>query len=200
MVKPLKCHEALLQIEAPEVTPVSVDDCKAHMRVDFADDDTYIGDLIAVAVAHYDAMGVLGKAMVTQKWRQYTSPNPGVVRLSIGPVQAVNAVKYYDVSGDEQTATLTDFDVFGNGKATTVSPKSGFSWPITQDRPDAIWIEYTSGYGDAATDVPQGVRHALKFAVAHWYENREPVSIAKMNELPIGITALINTERACWYG
>jgi uncharacterized phiE125 gp8 family phage protein len=69
--------------------------------------------------------------------------------------------------------------------AQQISPKSGFNWPVTQIRDDAIKIEYVIGYGDAASDVPQTVRHALMMLVAHWYENRETSRMDKM-ETPFG--------------
>lgn len=200
MPRPPHLHEALERIEEPATIPVSVDECKTHMRVDFTDDDAYIGALLAAAVDYVDGQGVLGRAMVTQKWRQYVGRSPGVVRLRINPVQEVNAIAYYDPDGVEQSAALANFDIFGNREATTVEPKRGNAWPITQDRPDAIWLEYTSGYGDAAADVPATVRHALLFIVSHWYGNREAVADKAMPEVPMGVTALINSNRTCWYG
>lgn len=199
MVKPLQCHETLERIEAPAETPVSLAECKSHLRITASTEDDYIHDLLDAAVAFTDGMGALGKAMVTQKWRQYFGPNPGSVRLAILPVQAVTKIAYYDPDGNEQTATLTDFDVFGNGQATSVQPSAGKSWPTTQDRPDAIWIEYESGYGDAA-DVPTPLKHAIKMLVAHWYEHRENAVEAAQVAVPFGYDALIGTERACWYG
>ena len=200
MVKPLQCHEALERIEDPATTPVSLSECKDHLRITSSAEDTYITALLAAAVGMTDGMGTLGKAMITQKWRQYVPENPGTVRLAIGPVQAVTLIGYYDEDGVSQTATLSDFDVFGNGQATTISPKPGFSWPATQDRADAIWIEYEVGYGNAATDVPDALRHAIKMLVAHWYEHRENAAEKQQVNVPFGYDALIGTERGCWYG
>ena len=84
----------------------------------------------------------------------------------------MTAVKYYDVDGVLQTDTLSNYEVFGTGSATTIWPKSGQNWPVTQDRPDAIKVEYVVGYGDATTDVPETIRHAMMLMVGHWYDNR----------------------------
>jgi uncharacterized phiE125 gp8 family phage protein len=117
-----------------------------------------------------------------------------------GPVQSVSAVKYYDPAGVLQTATLSDFDVFGTARNKTVSPKSGFSWPVTQNRTDAIKIEYVVGFGDDITDIPQTVRHALMMLVGHWYENREEAQSDKLVDVPFGFEELIGIERGSWYG
>ena len=79
--------------------------------------------------------------------------------------------------------------------------KDGASWPTAQDRTDAIKITYTAGFGDAASDVPRGLRHALLMTVAHWYESREPVVIGtSVSDLPMAVQALVNRHRVAWYG
>lgn len=191
---------SLVRVTAPSASPISLAEAKAQMRVEGNDDDIVIQRLIDSAVAFVDAQGVLGFAMITQTWGQWLSPNPGTVQLSLGPVQSVSAVKYYDVDGVLQTATLSDFNVFGTPNRITVSPKSGKAWPVTQTRDDAIKIEYVIGYGATSASVPQTVRHALMMLVAHWYENRETSSEKQMLDMPYGFSEMIGIERNQWYG
>ena len=191
---------SLVQITGPAVTPISLAEAKAQMRVESSDDDAIIQRLIASAVAFVDAQGALGKAMITQTWGQWLSPNPGTVYLSLGPVQSVSAIKYYDVDGALQTATLADFNVFGTPNRISVSPKSGRAWPVTQTRDDAIKIEYIIGYGSSSTSVPETVRHALMMLVAHWYDMRETATEKQMYDLPYGFSEMIGIERNQWYG
>ena len=191
---------SLVQVTGPTVTPISLAETKAQMRVESSDDDAIIQRLIASAVAFVDAQGALGKAMITQTWGQWLSPNPGTVYLSLGPVQSVSAIKYYDVDGALQTATLADFNVFGTPNRISVSPKSGYAWPVTQTRDDAIKIEYIIGYGSSSTSVPETVRHALMMLVAHWYDMRETSTEKQMYDLPYGFTDMIGIERNQWYG
>lgn len=200
MPKPLSCHHALELVDAPVTTPISLTEVKAQLRVEHTDDDTLLTRLLNTAVSFTDVRGALGKAMITQKWGQWVPPSPGEVRLILGPFQGLTAVKYYDTDGVLQTATLTDFEVIGPAALPIVRPKTGYSWPTTQSRSDAIKLEYTIGYGDAATDVPDIVRHALLMLVAHWYENREQTSQDVMTDVPFGFTELMNIERNCWYG
>ena len=191
---------SLVQVTGPTVTPITLAEAKAQMRVESSDDDAIIQRLIASAVAFVDAQGALGKAMITQTWGQWLSPNPGTVYLSLGPVQSVSAIKYYDVDGALQTATLADFNVFGTPNRISVSPKSGYAWPVTQTRDDAIKIEYIIGYGSSSTSVPETVRHALMMLVAHWYDMRETSTEKQMYDLPYGFTDMIGIERNQWYG
>ena len=89
----------------------------------------------------------------------------------------------------------------GTAGRTLVSPKAGFNWPVTFQRDDAIKIEYFIGYGDAATDVPETIPHALLMLIAHYYENCENELIGlNSTTLPFGFTDLIGIERASYYG
>ena len=91
--------------------------------------------------------------------------------------------------------------MLGTSGRTVVSPKTGFSWPTTFQRDDAIKIEYVIGYGATRADIPSSVRHALLMLVAHYYENREIELVgANSKTLPFGFNDLIGTERASFYG
>ena len=201
MATRLQPTESLELVTAPTATPVSLSEAKDHLRVDSDDDDALVTRLIAVATAFTDAQGALGSAMITQTWGQWIGANPNqTVPLILGPFQAIDAVKYYDVDGVLQTDTLSNYDVFGTKTAKYIGPKSGFSWPVAQDRSDAIKIEYTIGFGDAETDIPDTIRHALLLLIDHWYENREQATTDNLMDIPWGFDALMNMHRASWYG
>jgi len=201
MPKPLACHHALEIVDAPSTTPITLAEVKEQLRVEGTDDDAILTRLIDVAVAYTDVRGALGQAMITQKWAQWVdSTPPQSINLILGPVQGVTAVKYYDTDGALQTDDVNNYEVFGTEFATKIGPKSGFSWPVTQDRQDAIKIEYEIGYGDATTDVPQTIRHALLLMIGHWYDNREQTGYDELSNIPFGFESLLNMHRNCWYG
>jgi uncharacterized phiE125 gp8 family phage protein len=195
-------HQDTLQlITAPAAEPISLSEIKAQLRIDHADEDALLSRLIGTAVAYTDALGSLGQAMITQTWGQWAGPNPKQsIRLMLGPVIAVTAVKYYDVDDVLQTDTLGNYEINGTEFAKTVGPKIGNNWPVTSQRPDAIRIEYTAGYGPAAADVPQSIRHALMLLVGHWYEARENTGVENLISIPFGFDALIGMHRRQWYG
>jgi uncharacterized phiE125 gp8 family phage protein len=196
----LSCANSLELVDPPVKEPIALNEVKSQLRVDFNDDDALISRIMSAAVAFTDAKGALGKAMITQKWRQFVGTRPSIVRLLINPVQAVTAIRYFDTDGNEQFDDLANYSVFATNGFTIIQPKPGFSWPDVQDRPDAIGIEYNAGYGDNPSDVPQTVRHALMMLVGHWYERRENTSDGKPQTVPFGFEELIGIERSCWYG
>lgn len=197
----LSAQYALELVTAPTALPVSVTEAKAQMRVDASDDDALIGRLVDVAVSYVDVQGALGAAMITQTWAQWLGQSPGTVTLLLGPVQAVTAVKYYDVDNALQTDTLSNYNVLGTSTRTIVAPKPGFNWPTTYQRDDAIKIEYRIGYGDASTDVPENIRHAMLMLIAFHYENRETELIGTISKtLPFGFEQMLGQSRNHWYG
>jgi uncharacterized phiE125 gp8 family phage protein len=202
MAQPLQPFNALQRIAAPATTPITLSEVKAQLRVEGPDDDVILTRIINVAVAYTDAQGALGQAMITQTWAQWMGANPTQsIKLMLGPVQSVSAVKYYDLDGVLQTDSLSKYEVFGTGLTTTVQPKSGEKWPVAQDRADAIKIEFVVGYGDAPADVPDTVRHAMLLLVGHWYDNREVELIGSISKtLPFGYESLLNIHRDAWYG
>ena len=193
----LPLQHRLERVTAPSIDPVTIAECKRHMRIEHSDDDVIIGSLINVAVNYLDVTGMLGKAMITQTWAEYVDFHATTVHLSITPVQSVSSIEYYDVNNVLQTDTLSNYYIIGTKGYKTIYPKSGYAWPVTFKRDDAIKITYVVGYGDTA----ERVRHALKMLVANYYENRENELVGTISKtLPFGVEQLIATERNSWVG
>ena len=190
----------LTRESAPAAEPIALADVKDQLRIDGNDEDTILGRLIDVAIAYVDARGALGRAMITQSWAQHFYMPVDRVRIEMLPFQSLTSVQYYDLDGALQTATLSDYEVVGAENEKWLRPKEGKVWPSTDDRPDAIKVTYVAGYGNAATDVPETIRHALLMLVTHWFERREPSSEKALADIPWGVEALLNIERGRWYG
>jgi uncharacterized phiE125 gp8 family phage protein len=201
MYQPLASFDALQLLEAPAAAPVLLAEVKAQLRIEHPDDDLMIDRLIKTAVAYTDAKGALGHAMITQKWGQWVnSVPPQYVRLAMGPLIEVTAVQYYDIDGALQTDTLSNYEITGTDFTTLIGPKSGFNWPVTQDRADAIRIEYTAGYGATSASVPETLRHAMMLLIGHWYDNRENTMMDELSNIPYGFDMLVDMHRRAWYG
>lgn len=191
---------SIVRTKAPAVEPVTLAEAKAHLRVDYNDEDALIGGLIAAAVSHFDGLGVLGRAMITQTWAQSFQYTRAWERLDIGPFQSLLSVEYYDAGNVLQTADLADFETRLDGDHVIVGPKINAAWPSIYNRPDAVKVTYVAGYGDTPEDIPASIRHAILLTLAHWYENREAVAEGSFNELPLAVASLIGVERVGWYG
>ena len=183
---------APVRVTAPAEAPISLAQAKAHLRIDYEDDDLYIAALIDAATGHLDGWsGLLGRALVTQTWRQDfpSLPADGKFRLPLAPVAAVSSITYLDAEGAVQTLdpaayTLPVADGLGPYVRLVAAP------PATARRDDAVSVTFTAGYGPPA-DVPAAIRHALLLLVGHWYAAREAASAVAMTELPLGVSALL---------
>jgi uncharacterized phiE125 gp8 family phage protein len=189
----------LVRSDEPEDL-ISLETAKHHLRVDHTDDDTKIEALIAAAMSVLDGpKGMVGKALVTQQWTLTQGRLTGKTRLPVPvlPFVTVVSLKYYDAANSQQTADVgSDFITFGGDEFGYVEPRT--SWPAMYDRPDALELIFTAGFGAAAA-VPQNIVHAALLMICNWYENRSGESQdGKTLEIPPGVEMLVNIDRIGW--
>lgn len=185
-------------ITAPAVALYSLDEVKAHCRIDGTDEDTYLSALIQAATDYLDAQhGILGRALITQRWQVTFGERPSSdkVILPVPTVQQVTSISYYDTDNVEQSFAADNYRLIINGEYSIVELVQGVSWPNVYDRSDALWIQYDTGYGDAASDVPAAIRHAGLLLIGNWFENREAVTQSAMSELPMAVKSLLQPFR-----
>jgi len=157
----------------PATAPVSLTEAKAHLRVDFTDDDAVIQGYIDAAVSHLDGWGgILGRCMVTQTWRQDFPQFCDLIRLPFPDAQSAT-LAYLDVNGDEQA--FTGFHLVSDAMGGGLVLEDGQNWPQTANRPDAVRVTGVYGYG-GADDVPWSLKAAILLHVGTLYENRETLS------------------------
>ena len=160
-------------ITAPAAEPISTAVAKAHLRVDFATDDTLI-DALVVAAREYVEQ-VTGRALITQTWELLDDRFKGrEIHLSYAPLQSVTSVKYIDTGGVEQTFSSDNYTVYTySSHPGEVGLNYDEEWPQTRRIEDAVIVQFKAGYGDAGSDVPQPILQAMLMLISHWYENRE---------------------------
>jgi uncharacterized phiE125 gp8 family phage protein len=157
-------------------------------------EDTYISGLITAARKYVES--ITGLALITQTWEGYLQdwPREDYIEIERRPLQSVTSVVYTD-SDDSDTTWSTDYytvnTVYTRGRITL---GYGYNWPTVTLAPDRpIKITFVAGFGDASTDVPDEIIHAIKLLVSNWYENREPVFTSNqlMHTLPMAFDALL---------
>ena len=181
---------------APATALVSLDEVKAHCRVDFDDDDAMLGALTQAATDFLDGWtGILGRCLISQTWRIDVYDWVGDIRMPFPDVQSVT-VKYFDADNAEQTVSSSLYELLEDHRGSFVRFLDAFTEPaIYDDRSDAIQITLVAGYGDNISDVPQAIRQAALLLIGHWYESREAVSAGAMKEVPMAVDALTKIYR-----
>lgn len=178
---------------APALTPISLAETKAHLRIDHPDEDALIAALIDAATSYFDAWtGILGRAMVTQTWDVSLDDFPSAaIHIPLGPVQSVSAVTYVDPAGITQTVSPTNYYVDTKSLDAWVVPNAEFSWPQTMYAPNVVTVRFVCGFGAPAA-VPQAIKQSMLLLIGHWYENREgSVLGTTVAELPFAVNALL---------
>lgn len=182
-------------ITAPADQLFTLDELKVHCRVDFDNDDEMLNALILAAQSFLDGYsGVLGRCLINQTWEQTFPGFNAVLRLPFGNVSEYS-INYFDEVGDEQSLTAGT-ELLEDSLSSYVKFLPGVSYPsVSANRSDPVKIEFVSGYGDAATDIPSAILLVAKMLAAHWYENREAVAYTKFEEMPWACRSLISAYR-----
>ena len=177
--------------------PVAVSDVKTHCRIVGSAEDTYIQSLIRTAEEY--AESYTGRALLTSTFKLYLDQFPSVIAVPKSPMVSLTSVKYIDTDGVEQTLAGSEYKLHKLERPFIVEAY-GKSWPSTREDMQAVTVEFTAGYGDAASDIPEGFRHALLFHVAHLFENREPELLGSIvSSIPNTLETLLNHWRVWEY-
>lgn len=181
----------------PVALPITLSDVKAQLRIDHADDDALLGELIAAAVSAVEAR--TGRALLTQSWRIDTYGLQGDMPLLIPvvPVQEIAGVAYLDSDGVEVAADTADFRLTADRSRAIVEPRPGQSWPQTGEYRDAIRVTVVAGYGDTADAVEPALRAAMLYIVDWWYTRSDSLS-GDAPDLPAAAAMLIDQHRTGW--
>jgi len=169
----------------PTITPISLADAKAQMRIDSTDDDAEV-DRVMRAAAEFFAASIAGGRTWTPTVFDLTEGGFPLGRdrlyLPSPPLASVTSVSYYDTAGDAQTLEeTTDFTVMApSDEQGWIVPIVNTYWPTTQDRDDALTVRFTAGYADRDA-VPERAKHAIRLLFGHWWENREAVAIGTIS-------------------
>jgi uncharacterized phiE125 gp8 family phage protein len=174
---------------------IDVTAAKAWIKKETSDEDPLIGGLVSAAVATIEAQ--TGKFMSVKDFTQeiggFPACAPFVIKLSRGPVTEVAAIEY-DPSDGTDPVEIADFRLI-EGLNGALLPAYGESWPATLDGPATVRVAYSAGFADG--EAPELDQAALML-VAHWYQNREAVSVGAgvaAVELPLAVQMLIAPYR-----
>ncbi|MBL4767638.1 MAG: phage head-tail connector protein [Rhodobacteraceae bacterium] len=168
-------------VTPPAALPVSLEDMKAWVVIDYDEDDAQITALIEAATQHFDGYsGILGRAIMPQTWRVQLPCFQSFMRLPLSPFQSVTSIKYYDEDNAEQTVSGDVYAAYEDSIGAFISLLPGQSWPSSYNRADAVSIDYMVGYKNVAK-VPGPIKTAIMMLVAEMYDNPEGLSSAASN-------------------
>ncbi|MCP4354343.1 MAG: hypothetical protein GY793_01680 [Proteobacteria bacterium] len=162
----------------PATEPITTAEAKAHLRVDFSDEDDYIDTLITSARKYCEQY--TNRVFVTQTWRQNENSFSDRIQLKVNPVVSLTSFKYIDSDENQQTITdsTANFQKDFNSDVAAIYGGLTNGYPSLGSSINPIEIITVCGYG-AASDVPMDIKHAIKLMVSHLYENREMINVTQ---------------------
>lgn len=179
-------------LTAPAVEPLALAEAKAFLRVEHAADDDIIAALISASRIHVETQ--TRRALITQTWRITIDNWPANGRFPIAPapLQELSAARVYDYGGVAHAIDTGSFVVDSGASVLAFAP---WALPSPGRLAAGIELDVVAGYGDAASDVPEPLRQAVRLLVAHWYENRGLAALGAVTILPTTAAALIAPYR-----
>ena len=159
----------LFRTVEPAAEPVTLADAKAHLRIAHDSEDALLQGLIRAA--REDLERATGIALIDQDWRLALDawPSQGCALLAVHPVRTVLSVTAFGTEGEASLIDPADYQL------DTLSRPARLHF---EARPEplrmfnGIEIDFSAGYGEAGTDVPDLLKRAMLLLVGHWYEFR----------------------------
>lgn len=169
------------QTTPPAAEPLTLAEVKAHLRIDGGDEDALLTSLIRTARDYLERE--TGLCLIAQNWRLYLDhwPPDGVIRIAKSPLQAIDAVTVYDADGAAVEVPLADHLLDGESRPARLWLRNP---PDPGQALNGIEIDFSAGYGEAGTDVPDTLKRAMSLHVGHMYAFRGVVS---PDQQPAGI-------------
>lgn len=189
----------LTVLTPPAVEPVTVAEAKVAARINFDDDDNDANIVEMITTARQTCETITRRAFITTTFMYSLDRLPLVYpygmypfysleRLPIGtwgrihlprpPLQEVTSFTYVDTLGTRQTLDPSQYTVRSGGNLEgQITPAYGLLYPTARVQLDSVEITYRGGYGDDPSDVPAGIKQAIKLLVrqAYWAQADESV-------------------------
>lgn len=158
-------------VNRPTVEPLTLVEAKHWLRVDHNDDDGLIASLITAARERIEAR--TGRMLMAQLWRVVLDrwPSDGRLALPIMPVLSVMAVRILDADNNAASIASTLYSLEAGLEPAVLMVQNV---PQPGRSRNGIEIDVVAGYGIAAAECPQPLRHAMRLLVAQAYGLRGP--------------------------
>jgi uncharacterized phiE125 gp8 family phage protein len=165
----------LTLVTAPATEPVSIAELRTLLRIDVADEDSLLAEIIIAARRECEIH--LRRALINQTWDWKLDAFPSwSLYVPLPPLVSVTSIVYLDSGGASITLASTKYKVDTSDEPGRITPEYSEVWPDTRDTINAITIRFVAGYGGSDFNVPSGIRQWILRRAADHYEMRGRLS------------------------
>lgn len=169
-------------VSSTQELPLVLQDVKNHLRVDFAEDDTYITNLIKTAALRFEK--ITGRDLITKTYKSFIDIFPVYnipIILPRSKIQSVISIQYF-LNDVATTYTASNYYFTESNNLSAIYLKEDKQYPTEIDyKKNCIVINYTSGFGATNTSVPFDIKQMLYEYIAFLYKNRGDTCCNDMN-------------------
>lgn len=158
--------------------PITISDLKNHLRLDTADDDSLLSNLISASTKYAEElvrMSFIEETRVVYiDLYQLNKDNTryGIVELPISPLISVDFINIYSSSNTPTLFDAANYYVDTISIPGRIALNQGVTWPSDARRINSVQIQYKVGFGASAATCPPDIKQALLIICSDWYENR----------------------------
>ena len=168
-------------------------DANDHLKGLYADDATELKLLIGAATSYVEKLlsQSLLNATITETFPGWVGGD--FLRLARAPVSSITSIKYYDADGTQQTWTSTNYILTApTNLPGEIEVAPDITLPDVDGRNYPWEVIYVAGYGAAATDVPDNIRHVLRLLTEDFSRHRgNLIERRESVEAAIGVRRLL---------
>lgn len=160
---------------APIFEPVLLAEFKRNLHIgnqDVVDNaqDVYLQEILSAIIE--DVQTDMGRQLARATYTMYLDefPEDEDIEITLGPVDAITSVKYYNSAGVLTTMAAADYQLDNielTGRLLFLE-----TYPLQADKMNAIEIEFTNGWVDAAS-IPKRIKDAIVLLATDRYMNPE---------------------------
>lgn len=162
----------LVMTSPPATEPLTLSEAKTFLRIDHDTEDAAITDMIKAAREACESF--TGLALITRGYSLTLDawPADNCLFLPRPPLASVSAISVLDAAGMPETLDEGSYLVDATGKPGRIVLQDGAVPPDPGRKIAGIVIEFTAGYGAAASNVPGALRQGMKQIVSRLYTHR----------------------------
>jgi uncharacterized phiE125 gp8 family phage protein len=203
----------VIEPPTPEVEPLTIEECRAHLeaqRYDDSDSDVdAIDDAMILAwasAAREHCENFLGLSLAPQILEAALDEFPSTrvdgttaIELPRGPVREIVSVIGGELSSEGSAGSESDgtFILMPTDYILDDYSVPAAGWPAASGV-NAVKIRYWAGYGvdsDGGTALPWAIRAAMLLILGHLFANREDSTEKALTSIPNGAEALMRPLR-----
>ena len=204
--------QAIRRVVEPAALPLSLNEAKAHLRLDRPEEEALVAAMIRAATDLVEEH--LGRALISQTWilsldrwpaRRVAhnvagGPISAVwepathVALPRAPVQSVDSVTVF---ADDDTSTVfspANYFLDTASEPARLTLRRGAGAPVPTRAAGGIEVRFVAGYGDTQSDVPVALVEGIKRLVTYLFEHRDNAEPGA-GSMPANVQALFAPYR-----